>query len=243
MKKTAKLYRMESSQHICPFGLKSKDLLQRKGFEVEDHKLASRQETDEFKNAHDVKTTPQTFIDGERIGGYDDLRAFFGMSKPGQQGKTYTPVIAIFAVAAPLAIAMAYSSAMAIVSIQTLMLFVAFSMAILAVQKLRDLYSFSNSFITYDLLAMRVVPYAYVYPFLEAYVGIGMVANLPPLLIAPISLFIGGIGAVSVYKAVYMEKRDLKCACVGGKSDVPLGAVSLTENLFMIASGLWMLTL
>ncbi|MEP4891166.1 MAG: MauE/DoxX family redox-associated membrane protein [Aliiglaciecola sp.] len=243
MKKTAKLYRMESSQHICPFGLKSKDLLQRKGFEVEDHKLASRQETDEFKNAHDVKTTPQTFIDGERIGGYDDLRAFFGMSKPGQQGKTYTPVIAIFAVAAPLAIAMAYSSAMAIVSIQTLMLFVAFSMAILAVQKLRDLYSFSNSFITYDLLAMRVVPYAYVYPFLEAYVGIGMVANLPPLMIAPISLFIGGIGAVSVYKAVYMDKRDLKCACVGGKSDVPLGAVSLTENLFMIAAGLWMLTL
>ncbi|MDO6695858.1 glutaredoxin domain-containing protein [Aliiglaciecola sp. 3_MG-2023] len=243
MKKMAKLYRMETSQHICPFGLKSKDLLQRKGFKVDDHKLTSRQETDEFKNVHDVKTTPQTFIDGERIGGYDDLRAFFGMSKPGQQGKTYTPVIAIFAVAALLAIAMAYSSGLSIVSIQTVMMFVAFSMAILAVQKLRDLYSFSNSFITYDLLAMRVVPYAYVYPFLEAYVGVGMIASLPPIIIAPISLFIGGIGAVSVYKAVYIDKRDLKCACVGGKSDVPLGVVSLTENLFMIAAGLWMLLL
>ncbi|MBU2880287.1 MauE/DoxX family redox-associated membrane protein [Aliiglaciecola lipolytica] len=243
MKNTAKLYRMETSQHICPFGLKSKDLLQRKGFIVEDHKLASRQETDEFKKLHDVKTTPQTFINGERVGGYDDLRAFFGMSKPGQQGKTYTPVIAIFAVAALLAVALAYPSLSIMFSIETLMLFVAFSMAILAVQKLRDLYSFSNSFITYDLLAMRVVPYAYVYPFLEAFVGIGMVANLPPLMIAPISLLIGGIGAVSVFKAVYIDKRDLKCACVGGKSDVPLGAVSLTENLFMIAAGLWMLTL
>ncbi|MDO6712711.1 glutaredoxin domain-containing protein [Aliiglaciecola sp. 2_MG-2023] len=243
MKNTAKLYRMETSQHICPFGLKSKDLLQRKGFIVEDHKLASRQETDEFKKLHDVKTTPQTFINGERVGGYDDLRAFFGMSEPGQQGKTYTPVIAIFAVAALLAVALAYPSLSIMFSIETLMLFVAFSMAILAVQKLRDLYSFSNSFITYDLLAMRVVPYAYVYPFLEAFVGIGMVANLPTLMIAPISLLIGGIGAVSVFKAVYIDKRDLKCACVGGKSDVPLGAVSLTENLFMIAAGLWMLTL
>ncbi|GAC12908.1 glutaredoxin family protein [Aliiglaciecola lipolytica] len=241
MKKHATLYRMETSEHICPFGLKSKDLLTRKGFEVEDHTLTSRQKTDEFKQKHNVKTTPQTFIEGDRIGGYDDLREYFGMSKPGQQGKTYTPVIAIFAVALLLAVAMAYPSFSAIFSVNTVMMFVALSMAILAVQKLRDLYSFSNSFITYDLLAMRVVPYAYVYPFLEAYVGVGMVANLPALVVAPISLFIGTVGAVSVYKAVYIDKRDLKCACVGGGSDVPLGFVSLTENLFMIAAGLWML--
>lgn len=241
MKKHATLYRMETSEHICPFGLKSKDLLTRKGFEVEDHTLTSRQETDEFKQKHNVKTTPQTFIEGYRIGGYDDLREYFGMSKPGQQGKTYTPVIAIFAVALLLAVAMAYPSFSAIFSVNTVMMFVALSMAILAVQKLRDLYSFSNSFITYDLLAMRVVPYAYVYPFLEAYVGVGMVANLPALVVTPISLFIGTVGAVSVYKAVYIDKRDLKCACVGGGSDVPLGFVSLTENLFMIAAGLWML--
>ncbi|CEG58118.1 protein of unknown function [Legionella fallonii LLAP-10] len=30
------------------------------------------------KEKHDVKTTPQTFINGERIGGYDDLRRHFG---------------------------------------------------------------------------------------------------------------------------------------------------------------------
>src|SRR3546814_1429454 len=47
----------------------------------------------------------------------------------------------------------------------------------------------------------------------------------------PIALFIGGIGAVSVFKAVYIDKRDIKCACVGGNSNVPLGFVSLTENV------------
>ena len=53
--------------------------------------------------------------------------------------------------------------------------------------------------------------------------------------------FIGGIGAVSVFKAVYLDKRELKCACVGGASNVPLGPVSLAENLMMVAMALWML--
>jgi len=85
------------------------------------------------------------------------------------------------------------------------------------------------------------VPYAYVYPFIEAYVAIGMVAKLPALAVAPFSFFIGGIGAISVIKAVYIDKRELKCACVGGDSNVPLGFISLSENLFMIAAGIWML--
>jgi hypothetical protein len=46
---------------------------------------------------------------------------------------------------------------------------------------------------------------------------------------------------VSVFKAVYIDKRTLKCACVGGGSNVPLGFVSLTENLLMIAMAVWML--
>jgi hypothetical protein len=57
----------------------------------------------------------------------------------------------------------------------------------------------------------------------------------------PEALFIGTIGAISVFKAVYIDKRELKCACVGGSSNVPLGFVSLTENLMMIAMALWMI--
>ena len=78
---------------------------------------------------------------------------------------------------------------------------------------------------------------------LEAYAGIGMVAQLPALAVAPFSLFIGTVGAISVFKAVYVDKRELKCACVGGDSNVPLGFVSLSENLFMIVGALIMLLL
>jgi hypothetical protein len=40
-----------------------------------------------------------------------------------------------------------------------------------------------------------------------------------------------------------MDKRELKCACVGGDSNVPLGFLSLTENLMMIAMAVWMLVM
>ena len=114
-------------------------------------------------------------------------------------------------------------------------------MCILAIQKLRDLESFSNSFLGYDLLARKWVRYAYIYPFAELLAGVLMIAGALIFLAAPVALFIGTIGAVSVFRAVYIEKRDLKCACVGGDSNVPLGFVSLTENLMMIAMAVWML--
>lgn len=79
MAKTAQLYRMMTPQHTCPYGLKSKELLEQQGFIVEDHTLRSREETDAYKLEQDVKTTPQTFIDGKRVGGYDDLRKFFNL--------------------------------------------------------------------------------------------------------------------------------------------------------------------
>ncbi|MBH0056028.1 glutaredoxin [Pseudoalteromonas sp. SWXJZ94C] len=240
MSKSAQLFRMATDEHICPFGLKSKDLLERERYTVDDQLLTSREQTDEFKKQHSVETTPQTLIDNKRIGGYDDLRDYFNKPQAAQQGTTYTPVIAIFSVSFLLSVAFSFASDNSLLSMQTAELFVALTMAVLAIQKLQDLFSFTNSFITYDLVAMKVVRYAYVYPFLEAFVGIGMIAGLPAYVIAPISLFIGGVGAVSVIKAVYIDKRELKCACVGGDSNVPLGFISLTENLFMIAAGIWM---
>jgi len=70
-----------------------------------------------------------------------------------------------------------------------------------------------------------------------------MAAGVARWLSIPIALFIGTVGAVSVFKAVYVDKRQVKCACVGGASNVPLGFVSLTENLMMIAMALWMLAM
>jgi len=76
---------------------------------------------------------------------------------------------------------------------------------------------------------------------LEALAAVLMAAHLLPWISIPVALFIGTVGAASVFYAVYVQKREIKCACVGGSSNVPLGFVSLSENLAVIAMGLWML--
>lgn len=240
------IYRMVTDDHICPYGLRSVDLLKRKGFTVEDHYLTDRPQTDAFKDKWDVKTTPQTFIGSEtednRIGGFDALRDYFGYTIKDADAKTYTPVLVIFAFAALMALAAVWSMNRNVFAVSTVEWFVAFSMAMLAMLKLRDLESFANMFLNYDVLARRVVRYAYVYPFAEGAAAILMIAGgLFGLIAAPIALFIGSIGAWSVFKAVYIDRRDLKCACAGGGTNVPLGFVSLSENLAMIGMGVWMI--
>ena len=237
---TARLYRMVMDKHVCPYGIKAKWLLERRGYEVEDHHLTTRDETDAFKDRHDVKTTPQVFLGDQRIGGYTDLREHFG-DPVDRDGVSYRPVLAVFAVGAALAIALSQFVYEAPFTVRTAEWFVAFSMAMLAMLKLQDVEKFSSMFLGYDLLAKRFVPYAYAYPYLEATAAVLMAGRILPWLSIPIALTIGTIGAASVIYAVYIQKRDIKCACVGGSANVPLGFVSLTENLAMVGMAIWML--
>ncbi|WP_366656680.1 MauE/DoxX family redox-associated membrane protein [Fodinicurvata sp. EGI_FJ10296] len=236
----AVLYRMVMDDHVCPFGLKARDLLRREGYSVDDHWLTTRDETDAFQAEHDVETTPQVFIGGERIGGYDEVKRHFGKPVIDPKAVSYTPVIAVFSVTALMALAASWAMYGDLLTVRAAEWFIAFSMCVLAILKLRDVESFSNMFLGYDLLAQRAVPYAYFYPFGEAFAGILMISGALLWLAVPVALFIGTVGAVSVFKAVYIDKRELECACVGGDSNVPLGFISLTENLMMIAMGIWM---
>jgi glutaredoxin len=238
--KKAVLHRMVMPNHTCPYGLKAKDLLKRSGYEVEDRHLTTREETDSFKAEHGVQTTPQVFIGDKRIGGYDDLRRFLGKRVADPKATSYTPVVVLFAMTALMALASSYAVAGSVFTIRAAEWFIGFSMIVLALLKLQNVESFATMFLNYDLLAKRWVPYSYIYPFAEGFAGVLMVAGALTWLSAPIALFIGTIGAVSVFKAVYVDKRELKCACVGGSSNVPLGFISLTENVMMVAMAVWM---
>lgn len=239
--KTASLYRMVMDKHICPWGIKAKYLLEREGFSVEDHWLTTKDQTEAFKAQHQVKTTPQTFIDGQRVGGYEDLLRYFGKKVPDPKALTYKPVIAVFAVTAAMAAATSFAFFGTPLTVRAAEWFIAFSMCVLSLLKLQNVESFATMFLNYDLLARRWVPYSYIYPFAEALAGLLMITGAFRLFSVPVALFIGGIGAVSVFYAVYIQKRELKCACVGGSSNVPLGFVSLTENAMMVAMAIWMM--
>ncbi|WP_334656154.1 glutaredoxin domain-containing protein [Sphingomonas panaciterrae] len=76
--KSAILYRMVLPDHVCPFGVRAKEMLETEGYAVDDRILSTREEVDAFKADQGVETTPQVFIDGERIGGSDDLQRYLG---------------------------------------------------------------------------------------------------------------------------------------------------------------------
>lgn len=73
---SATLYRMVLPGHVCPFGLRALQLLERHGFAVEDRRLCTRDEVEAFKREQAVETTPIVFIDGERVGGSDALELY-----------------------------------------------------------------------------------------------------------------------------------------------------------------------
>lgn len=239
MTKKATLYRMETNKHTCPFGLRAKDLLKRKGFEVDDKVLETRAEVEEVKSELKVKTTPQVIINEKLIGGFEDLQQHFG-KKAKEDNKSYFPVLALFTIAGLSAASLSFQSTSSNDLADSVMLFIGLSMTMLGLLKLQNIEGFVNGFLGYDLLARRYVPYAFVYPFAEVTAGLLMVGGILSYISIPLMLFIGGIGGVSVFKAVYIEKRELKCACVGGGSNVPLGFISFLENAVMFSAAIWM---
>ena len=142
--RTAVLHRMVMPGHTCPYGLKARHLLKSRGYAIEDHHLATREETDRFKAEHGVATTPQTFIDGVRIGGYDDLRRHFGLKVADPSATSYRPVIALFAMTALMAMAAGYAVDGAVFTLRVAEWFVAFSMVVLALLKLQNVESFAT---------------------------------------------------------------------------------------------------
>ncbi len=74
--RTATLYRMKLPTHECPYGLRAKELLENARFAIDEHLLTTREEVDAFQAKEGVSTTPQTFIDGDRIGGSEDLEEY-----------------------------------------------------------------------------------------------------------------------------------------------------------------------
>lgn len=239
--KHATLVRMALPDHVCPFGVRALDLLRRHGYSIDDRLLTTREAVDAFKAEHGVRTTPQVFIGDRRIGGHDDLRRHFGLAVRDPKAPSYRPVLAVFATAALMALAAGTAAFGTPFTVHAVEWSVAFSMCLLALLKLQNLDAFANSFLGYDLLAQRWVPYAFIYPFAEGLAGVLMISGRLTWLAAPVALFIGTVGAISVFKAVYVDRRELRCACVGGSSNVPLGFVSLTENLIMVAMAIWML--
>ncbi len=74
--KSATIYRMVLPDHVCPFGVRAKGLLEGAGYAVDDQQLTTRDAVDSFMAEHGVSTTPQVYIGATCVGGCDETESY-----------------------------------------------------------------------------------------------------------------------------------------------------------------------
>lgn len=99
--------------------------------------------------------------------------------------------------------------------------------------KMLDLKGFAESYFTYDIIAKRWMGYGYVYAFIELALGIAFIANFNPLLTNAVTFIVMSISIVGVLQSV-LNKRKIKCACLGAVFNLPMSTVTIIEDLLMI---------
>ncbi len=66
------------SKPDCPYCVMAEKLLTQKGYEIEERKIGFGYNREQlFEAVPNAKSVPQIFIDGELIGGYDNLKKYF----------------------------------------------------------------------------------------------------------------------------------------------------------------------
>lgn len=99
--------------------------------------------------------------------------------------------------------------------------------------KMLDLKGFAESYSMYDIVARKTKVWGYIYPFIELALGIAYAFNFQPLFTNIVTLFIMGISIIGVLQSV-LNKRTIKCACLGAVFNLPMSTVTIVEDGLMI---------
>lgn len=108
--------------------------------------------------------------------------------------------------------------------------------------KLLNLKGFAESYMMYDVLAKRLPVWAYIYAFLELGLGVAYLVDFNPVLTNWITLIVMSVSITGVLQTV-LNKKQIRCACLGAVFNLPMSTVTIIEDALMIAmSGamLWM---
>jgi cation transport ATPase len=106
--------------------------------------------------------------------------------------------------------------------------------------KFLDLKGFASSYAMYDLLAMKVPAYGFIYPFIELFLGLAYATGFKHLFTNWATLIVMGFSAIGVIRSV-LNKQKIQCACLGAVFNLPMSVVTIIEDLLMVAMAIYML--
>ncbi len=108
--------------------------------------------------------------------------------------------------------------------------------------KLLNLRGFADSYQMYDVVAVRWKSWGLIYPFIELTLGLLYLLNINPLWTNVSTIVILGVSSIGVIKS-NLDKRKIKCACLGDVFNLPMSTVTIIEDLSMVAMAVFMLSI
>jgi len=108
--------------------------------------------------------------------------------------------------------------------------------------KLLDPPGFVSAYRGYDLIARKIPAWGWAYPFVELTLGVAYLLAWVPIATNAITLVLMLVGAAGVLKAL-LDKRAIRCACLGTALNLPMTKITLVEDLTMAGMAAAMLAL
>ena len=99
--------------------------------------------------------------------------------------------------------------------------------------KILDIKGFSMSFRMYDPIAKQAPIYGYLYPFIEVLLGMMFLIRFEINIALILTVIVLGITTIGITK-VLVNKRSIKCACLGTTLNLPMTEATFIENALMI---------
>jgi copper chaperone CopZ len=106
--------------------------------------------------------------------------------------------------------------------------------------KLLNIRDFADSYAMYDIVAKRFKAWGFIYPFIELALGLAFVYNFQPILMNWVTFIVMSVSAIGVIQSV-MDKRKIRCACLGAVFNLPMSTVTIIEDLLMVSMSIVML--
>ena len=99
--------------------------------------------------------------------------------------------------------------------------------------KMLDLKGFAESYFSYDIIAKRWNGWGFVYPFVELGLGLAFLFHFQPLLTNGLTFVVMGLSIIGVLQSV-LNKRKIRCACLGAVFNLPMSTITIIEDGLMI---------
>ncbi len=180
-----------------------------------------------------------TITEGEIVAAKTTLNSELKETLPEKSLSTYKPLLLIVAFIAGVSLLSQYPFD-AFSFMIWMRHFMAGFFIVFSFFKLLNLSGFATSYSMYDVIAARWNSWGYIYPFVELGLGVLFLINVFPFYTNLATILILGVSTIGVVQS-NLQKREIKCACLGDVFNLPMSTVTIVENVSMLLMSVAML--